>query len=111
MRQSHDVQAISRDLLLKTAPGPARWQRWPERHSPATGRRGDDSGSVSGRAPDGAFGSLRRRHPSSRRDALLGLGQFYLMSIVYGAAVYGFIVGYLLVLGAITEPAPVWPTP
>lgn len=38
--------------------------------------------------------------------ALVRAGRFYLLSLVYGAAVYGFLVAYLLMLGAIFEPVP-----
>lgn len=38
--------------------------------------------------------------------ALLRASRFFLLSLVYGAAVYGFLVGYLLVLGVVIGPVP-----
>lgn len=41
-----------------------------------------------------------------RGSAWLRACRFYLLSLLYGAAVYGFVVAYLLALGAMTEPMP-----
>ena len=58
--------------------------------------------------PRGSSFADRETLPIARGQSLLRLGRFYLMSLLYGAAVYGFIVAYLLVLGAMTEPMPTY---
>jgi hypothetical protein len=80
----------------------------------AVGRDGASFGKEPGLAGPRAY---PRPVANPRRDrtittdhvhAMLRAGRFYLLSLVYGAAVYGFVVAYLLALGAMTEPMPAY---
>jgi hypothetical protein len=77
---------------------------------------GRDNGAFQYMKPDDRDGSaqamtapgtaVRNARAPGRGKTWLRACRFYLMSLLYGAAVYGFVVAYLLALGAMTEPMP-----
>lgn len=79
---------------------------------------GRDSGAFQPIRPDDRNGSARtltapgiaawKAPASGRGSTVLRACRFYLKSLLYGAAVYGFLVAYLLALGAMTEPLPTY---